>query len=175
MNAPTNDNEPAEYLDEKRLCSLLGISSVSDRDQVAREGQGPTLHQGRPPRALPAQRRRRVAAREHDRHDRGVRKSQVARPRVTAYTLTMATLKIPEDVLSALGPDPEAAAEELRVLAAMKLFELGRVSSGAAAAIAGMPRVAFLAKLGEYGVSPFQVTPADLEQDLDVARRAARD
>lgn len=94
---------------------------------------------------------------------------------VPAYTPTMATLRIPEDVLSALGPDPEAAAGELRVLAAMKLFELGRVSSGAAAAIAGMPRVAFLAKLGEYGVSPFQVSPADLEHDLDVARRAARD
>lgn len=94
---------------------------------------------------------------------------------VRAYTLAMATLNIPEDVLSALGPDPEAAAAELRVLAAMKLFELGRVSSGAAAALAGMPRVAFLAKLGEYGVSPFQLTPADLEHDLDVAREATRD
>lgn len=78
-------------------------------------------------------------------------------------------------MLSALGPDPEAAAGELRLLAAMKLFELGRVSSGAAAALAGMARVAFLAKLGEYGVSPFQLTPADLENDLDVARKAARD
>jgi predicted HTH domain antitoxin len=102
-------------------------------------------------------------------------KSQVACPVAPAYTPTMVTLRIPEDVLSTLGPDPEAAAGELRVLAAMKLFELGRVSSGAAAAIAGMPRVGFLAKLGEYGVSPFQVTPADLEHDLDVARRAARD
>jgi predicted HTH domain antitoxin len=102
-------------------------------------------------------------------------KSQVACPVVPAYTPTMVTLRIPEDVLSTLGPDPEAAAGELRVLAAMKLFELGRVSSGAAAAIAGMPRVGFLAKLGEYGVSPFQVTPTDLEHDLDVARRAARD
>ncbi|HEX4422006.1 MAG TPA: UPF0175 family protein [Kofleriaceae bacterium] len=87
----------------------------------------------------------------------------------------MATVMIPEEALSVIGPDPEIAAEELRVLAAMKLFELGRVSSGAAAALAGMPRVAFLAKLGEYGVSPFQVTPADLEHDLDVARRASRD
>lgn len=31
----------------------------------------------------------------------------------------------------------------------MKLFELGRVSSGAAAALTGMPRSAFLAQLGE--------------------------
>lgn len=87
----------------------------------------------------------------------------------------MATLRIPEDVLVALGPDPEAAVGELRVLAAMKLFELGRVSSGAAAALAGMPRIAFLAKVGDYGVSPFQLTPADVEQDLAIARKAARD
>lgn len=93
----------------------------------------------------------------------------------SAYTMLMATLRIPEDVLSALGPDPEAAAEELRVLAAMKLFELGRLSSGAAAALAGMPRVAFLAKLAEYGVSPFQLTAADLDRDLDVARQATGD
>lgn len=83
----------------------------------------------------------------------------------------MATLSIPEAALSALGPNPEAAAEELRMLAAMKLFELGRVSSGTAAALAGIPRIAFL----EYGVSPFQIEPADLQHDVDVARRAARD
>lgn len=100
---------------------------------------------------------------------------QVANSTLPAYTRAMATLSIPEAALIALGPDPEAAAEELRVLAAMKLFELGRLSSGAAAALAGMPRSAFLAKLGEYGVSPFQVKPADLQHDLDVARLAARD
>jgi predicted HTH domain antitoxin len=35
----------------------------------------------------------------------------------------------------------------------MKLYELGRISSGAAAALAGVARVEFLARLGEYGVS----------------------
>lgn len=86
----------------------------------------------------------------------------------------LATLEIPHEVLSALGSDPASAAEELRLLAAMKLFELGRLSSGAAATLAGMARVEFLTKLGEYGVSPFQVSPADLEQDLENARRASR-
>jgi predicted HTH domain antitoxin len=86
----------------------------------------------------------------------------------------VATLEIPEEVLSALGSDPASAAGEIRLLAAMKLFELGRLSSGSAAALAGIPRVAFLQKLGEYGVSPFQVTATDLEQDLEQARRVAR-
>jgi len=86
----------------------------------------------------------------------------------------VATLEIPEEVLGVLGDDPASAAEELRLLAAMKLFELGRLSSGAASSLAGLARVEFLAKLGEYGVSPFQVTPAELEQDLENARRAVR-
>lgn len=86
----------------------------------------------------------------------------------------LATMDIPEQVLSALGADPSSAAGKIRLLAAMKLYELGRISSGAAAALAGVARVEFLAKLGEYGVSPFQLTPTDLEQDLESARRAAR-
>ena len=86
----------------------------------------------------------------------------------------LATLDIPEQVMNALGTDPASAAVKIRLLAAMKLYELGRVSSGAAAALAGIARVAFLAQLGEYGVSPFQLSPADLEQDLENARRATR-
>jgi predicted HTH domain antitoxin len=86
--------------------------------------------------------------------------------------VTIATLEIPQEVLGVLGTDPACAAGEIRLLAAMKLFELGRLSSGSAAALAGVARVELLAKLGEYGVSPFQVSPEDLEQDLENARRA---
>ena len=87
----------------------------------------------------------------------------------------VASLDIPEQLLSALGSDPASAAGELRLLAAMKLYELGRFSSGAAAELAGVSCVEFLAKLAEYGVSPFQLSPLDLEDDLVNARRAARD
>jgi predicted HTH domain antitoxin len=86
----------------------------------------------------------------------------------------MLALEIPEQVLNALDADPTKAAGEIRLLAAMKLYELGRLSSGAAADFAGVARVEFLAKLGEYGVSPFQLTPADLDQDLESARGAIR-
>ena len=86
----------------------------------------------------------------------------------------LATLEISEQVLSALGADAASAAGKIRLLAAMKLFELGRVSSGTAAELAGVARVEFLAKLGEYGVSPFQLSPVDLDQDLENARAAAR-
>jgi predicted HTH domain antitoxin len=86
----------------------------------------------------------------------------------------LATREISEQVLSALGTDPASASQQIRLLAAMKLYELGRLSSGAAAAFAGVARVEFLARLEEHGVSPFQLSAVDLERDLENARRATR-
>ena len=57
--------------------------------------------------------------------------------------------------------------EEIRMLAAVKLYELGRVSSGRAAELAGLSRVAFLDRLGRYNVSPFQVTPDELKAEVE--------
>lgn len=49
--------------------------------------------------------------------------------------------------------------------AAVKLFELGRMSSGAAAKLAGMPRTVFLSKLADYGVDTFRLTEDDLRAE----------
>ena len=75
-------------------------------------------------------------------------------------------IDIPEATLVALKLDSASAAAELRIAAAMKLFELGRLSSGAAAELAGVSRVAFLAKLSEFGVDTFHQTHSDLASDL---------
>ena len=53
-------------------------------------------------------------------------------------------LQIPEKVLLAEKTDEFTFARELRILAAVKLYELGRLSSGRAAELAGMQRVEFL-------------------------------
>jgi hypothetical protein len=65
------------------------------------------------------------------------------------------TVTIPD---ASLGVAPEQAADELRMLAAMKLYEMGRMSSGSAARLAGVPRTVFLQKLGDYGVDTFRLT-----------------
>ncbi len=75
-------------------------------------------------------------------------------------------IEIPEATLVALKLDAHTAGIQLRIAAAMKLFELGRLSSGAAAELAGVSRVAFLARLGEFGVETFRQTEADLNSDL---------
>jgi predicted HTH domain antitoxin len=84
------------------------------------------------------------------------------------------TVTVPDARLSAINVPPEQAAEEVRMLAAVKLYELGRlssgaVSSGAAARLAGISRVDFLSRIGNYGVATFQHTEEDL---LDQIRNA---
>lgn len=74
-------------------------------------------------------------------------------------------IELPEKVLLAEKTDAEAFGKELSMLAAVKLYELGRLSSGRAAELAGMPRVAFLHALGRYKVSPFEAELEDLETE----------
>jgi len=62
-------------------------------------------------------------------------------------------IDVPEKILLAEKTDETAFARELQMLAAVKLYELGRLSSGRAAELAGMPRVEFLLNLERYKVS----------------------
>ncbi|MFT5241507.1 MAG: putative HTH domain antitoxin [Kiritimatiellia bacterium] len=77
-------------------------------------------------------------------------------------------IEIPDGTLLGLHTEPGRYAEELRLAAAVKLYEIGRLSSGAAAKLAGMPRCVFLTKIADYGVDTFQLAKADLERELNV-------
>lgn len=77
------------------------------------------------------------------------------------------TIKYSEDVLLSLKETREEFEEEARYLLALKLYELGKISSGKAAKMAGLSRVEFLMRLKKYKVSPFQM---DLEEILEEAR-----
>ena len=75
------------------------------------------------------------------------------------------TIELPESALSILRTSPEAFAREFRLAAAVKWYELGRISQSKAAELAGLSRQAFLEALGRFEVSPFQVTPEELEEE----------
>jgi predicted HTH domain antitoxin len=83
--------------------------------------------------------------------------------------LSQVNIPIPDDAMAALNLSPVEAAEAFRFAAAAKLYELGRLSSGAAASLAGVPRVVFLSRLSEYGVSAFQTDEEEIKQDLSRA------
>jgi predicted HTH domain antitoxin len=76
------------------------------------------------------------------------------------------TIEPPESVLPALEASSEGFAREMRRVAAVKRYEMGQVSQGKAAEIAGRSRGAFLMSLARFGVSPFQVSPDELEEEL---------
>lgn len=78
-------------------------------------------------------------------------------------------LDVPDEVLISLKETSQTLARELRIAAAMKLYELGKLSSGRAAQLAGMSRVEFLVALGRYQVSPFSLTAEQLERDVSNA------
>lgn len=56
--------------------------------------------------------------------------------------------------------------QHIRLMAALKMFELGKVSSGKAAELAGMSRVEFLETCGRYRVSPFNFPAEEIREEL---------
>jgi predicted HTH domain antitoxin len=71
-------------------------------------------------------------------------------------------IDVPEKVLLTEKTDEASFAREFRMLAAVKLYELGRLSSGRAAELAGVPRVEFLLLLERYKVFPLEAELRDL-------------
>ncbi len=57
-------------------------------------------------------------------------------------------------------------AAQIRLMAALKMFELGKLSSGKAAELAGLTRVEFLEMCGRYRVSIFNYMPGELAAEM---------
>ena len=76
------------------------------------------------------------------------------------------TIPYPEELLLSLKETSDSFEAEAKLLLAVKLYELGRVSTGMAARLAGMERVAFMFALNQFGLSPIGVDPDELEEDF---------
>ena len=71
---------------------------------------------------------------------------------------------IPRETLIALKGSAEDVGLILRMASAVKLYEIGKLSSGAAAHLADTPRTVFLSKLADYGVDTFQLDEEELQR-----------
>lgn len=76
------------------------------------------------------------------------------------------TISYPEQLLLSLKESPEEFEAEARLLLAVKLYELGRISTGLAAKLAGISRVEFIFALDRFGLSPIGMEPEELADDL---------
>jgi predicted HTH domain antitoxin len=76
------------------------------------------------------------------------------------------TVEIPETIRQALQRTPDEMARDMRLYTALMLFRAGKLSSGAAADLAGVPRILFFELCAEHEIPVSQITPEELEQEL---------
>jgi len=73
------------------------------------------------------------------------------------------SINFPEELAFSLKMGDKEFAREIKIISLVKLYELGKVSSGLAAKILGISRLDFLELLNKYKVSYFN---NNLENDL---------
>ena len=80
------------------------------------------------------------------------------------------TIQYPDDLLVASGKPRQVVEEELRVVLAMKLFELGQFSLGKAAELAGMGKVRFMDELGRLRIPVIDLDDVETQEETRAAR-----
>jgi predicted HTH domain antitoxin len=83
--------------------------------------------------------------------------------------MNQVTFSVPDEISIALNATPEVLVSKIRLAAAVKLYEIGQLSSGAAAQLAGVPKPYFLSRLSDYGVNTFDLSEEELIRDRDSA------
>ncbi len=75
------------------------------------------------------------------------------------------SFELPVGVFSALRKTPEELQKDIRVIAAVKWYEMGQISQEKASEIAGLCREDFLFALSSFNVSPFQYTASEVLEE----------
>ncbi len=83
--------------------------------------------------------------------------------------MTTIAVHCPDQILISLKEDAETFRRELILAAAMKFYELGKLSSGRAAELAEISRVEFLERCAEFKVPAWDMTVEELRKDLEYA------
>ena len=88
-------------------------------------------------------------------------------------SMKQTTISYPDGFPQILKMSDQAFLEEVFFLAAAKLYELGRLSSGKAAKLAKMERIAFLQKLSQIGIPAINLAEEEIEAEIEAAKALA--
>lgn len=77
------------------------------------------------------------------------------------------TIKYPSEFENSVHLTKDEFEAHIRLMAALKMFELGKISSGKAAEFAGMSRVDFFDACKLYKVSIVNYTPEEIESEIN--------
>ena len=83
-------------------------------------------------------------------------------------------LTYPDDLAQAVQLTADELSAQLCLMAALKMFELGKLSSGKAAELAGLSRGEFFEACGRYRVSIYNYPDEEIEAELRSDVQAAR-
>lgn len=83
----------------------------------------------------------------------------------------MRTLSVqyPGSIPAVMNVAPELFEEEAKMAMAVKLFELGKLTSGQAALMAGLSRVAFLLQCHRFGAASAEWSDEELAHEFSTA------
>jgi len=76
------------------------------------------------------------------------------------------TITYSEAIPAVTNLTPESFEEEARIAMAMKLYEMGRLTSGQAADLAGVPRVTFLLNCQRFGAYSVMWDQTELDAEF---------
>lgn len=80
-------------------------------------------------------------------------------------------IEYPESIPAILNLSPENFEQEAKIALAVKLYEMGRLTSGQAASLAGISRVSFLLSCKRYGSASVEWDLEELEAEFSEAKR----
>jgi predicted HTH domain antitoxin len=80
------------------------------------------------------------------------------------------SINYPEELAFSLKMNSDEFAKEIKTISLIKLYEMGKISSGLASKVLGVSRIDFLEMLNKYNVSYFnKVMENELKNDLNNA------
>ena len=75
-------------------------------------------------------------------------------------------LELPEDITELLNEDAQNLADDIKLMAIIKMYELGKISLGKAAEFLKVNETDFMEMLGEYQIPAINYSPLELDEEL---------